>query len=248
MIAFVAALTTRCSEDASIQEPQYQHPPRSVYHMPYNSENPYDSAGIVHNRLCDFFDNYLSSNDTTFQMVFDGLCQGIDALYDSLGLSPEAANTLKSAFANELNSMNYTADWLYAQTVNFSSQYCSDRELSYIHRLGEALYSVTDTSARRDSILAIESDMIGETWSPDETVALRGISIIKNSRYMWTVLFGGSSNSWIDQCAAWMDYRAYCATYDETCDYDYSMFMAALASKQVVEMAERALSPSPIYY
>ena len=59
---------SRCTSDDSVNSVHlYTAPP--IAHGPINSENPYDSVGIIHNLRCEYTLAYVTDSDTTISQI-----------------------------------------------------------------------------------------------------------------------------------------------------------------------------------
>ncbi|MCZ7557476.1 MAG: hypothetical protein M5R41_13840 [Bacteroidia bacterium] len=184
--------------------------------MPFNGNNPYDSTGIVHNNLLEYLINYIPADDTSGTGRASALKDGIYSLYDSLGLTMADADSLIQWISNNFHA-GESQQWLNSYIANYSSPRCTQRELGYIHQIGQAFEVATDSAGIMNALLSIEYAMVHENWEEEETIALGAISIAKNSTYSaLTKQVGGCLSAEIYACS--VDYTSYLASMDADCD------------------------------
>ncbi len=168
----------------------------TVY-VPYNTDNPYDSIGVMHNDAIIYALCQLSSSDSTTALCVARTKLGmvdwmtthlpfsavtVGAAFDSAGI--DAANINLIPINNLLNS--------YSLSVYAAG------ECDYINRIIQVAAMSASVDEKRDSILAIEYDVVhGVNPTPD---ILCTISIAKYSLYLWTHAFA----SYCKTSRAWM--------------------------------------------
>jgi len=160
-------------------------PPPTVY-VPFNADNPYDSAGVWHNQAIIYALCQLNSADSTTALCLAKTKAGmitwmtahtqfssavIGEMFDSAGVDAAYMKSIPIAYL--FNSYDLT---IY-----------NDGERDYIRRLINVFAMSVTVDEKRDSVLSIEDAAVhGSAPSVD---MLCTISIAKYSFYLWTHVF-----------------------------------------------------------
>lgn len=202
----------------------------AVPYVEYNSLNPYDSLGLVHNEAVVYALHYLSDSSyfESAEALMNRVNEGFKAYFvNERGWLTEgdADSLFDSAMSFIVTHQSDMKD--PSALANFTSSDYSARELYYIHRIGAVIALPSPTyDVVADSLESIENDIVAESWGPTEYRALKVISVAKYSFHLWSSIaaqaqdLNGGTPVWTTHdvlCAASGDiyYETYIAGYDD---------------------------------
>ncbi len=193
-ITVVLLLCTACDDpppsDSSDVLPALAMPADPAFACgPVNTANPLEHVGLRHNACVHSVILAAEPWDTlSMPTMFSRIQKAIPAWgEEAIGIPLERGIAhVKTAFALRIDS---TAR---RQLAEFASPGCSPREIAYLRRIGRALCEMTSFRALEAGLLAIEKDILSESWpkgDSTEMAARVAISVAKHSCAYWKNVF-----------------------------------------------------------
>jgi hypothetical protein len=175
---------SQCGSDEGVNSIHLHAAPRST-HGPLNTENPYDSVGIIHNLKCEYISGYVTASDSTIEQIWSKVIDGFISYTISSGGTEEYAYEVLETAREYL--INLPAGYSpVSSLVNCATtQNISVEEAEFISRIGVAFSEAADSTSLINALLSVETDMNGSSWEAQQDVGRAVMSIAKHSSFFW---------------------------------------------------------------
>jgi hypothetical protein len=163
----------------------------------FNSSNPYDSIGLIHNEAIIWVLNHVSDTATMNDslMLSDTLISRLNIYFVDNGyISAQDIDQREPDATTFLENHWDDIDGMYFLT-NYTNDTLSSVEVEYLNRIGNVFSGGYTVTAALDSIDVIEQDICNTTWQGNGgNYAYPTVSVAKYSINLWKGISDQMSN------------------------------------------------------